>query len=78
MSNIPKCTKCGLGHEPTETCEHVQERLKELEKGIQISKSGYGGVLSSGQIVDRREHPEAMPIQANSMFGIPKPKKITH
>jgi hypothetical protein len=51
-------------------------RLIEALKTMQISKSGYGGVLPNGNIVDRREHPEAIPIQANKMLGVPKPKKI--
>lgn len=50
--------------------------MKELMKGIEISKSGYGGVLPNGQIVDRREHPEAVPIQENRMFGVPKPLDV--
>jgi len=32
--------------------------------------------LSNGNIVDRKEHPEAVPMQENSLFGIPKPKKL--
>lgn len=41
-----------------------------------INESGYAGCLSTGEIVDRRLFPEAYPIQANSMFGIPTPKKL--
>lgn len=56
--------------------EQKKEKLKFLMKNIEISKSGYAGVMPSGQIVDRREHPDAVPVQANKMFGIPKPKTI--
>ena len=52
------------------------EKVKELFKIIEFNKSGYVGILSNGNIVDRREHPEAMPIQENRMFGIIKPKTI--
>ena len=45
-------------------------------KTLEISKSGYAGVLPNGNIVDRREHPEAMPIEKNNMFEIPKPIKL--
>jgi hypothetical protein len=48
---------------------HVARLLKRVE----ISKSGWGGTLPNGQIVDRREYPEAFPIAKNSMFGIPEP-----
>jgi hypothetical protein len=49
------------------------ECLAQLLKGLEISKSGWGGLLANGQIVDRREHPEAIPIARNSMLGIPEP-----
>jgi hypothetical protein len=39
-----------------------------------INESGYAGILSTGEIVDRRYFPEAMPVQENKMLGIPKPK----
>ena len=52
------------------------EHLKELMKIIEINKAGYAGILSNGNIVDRREYPEAIPVQKNTMFGIPKPKKL--
>ncbi len=46
---------------------------KDLLKLIEISKSGYAGCLRDGSIVDRREFPNAVPVQQNSIFGIPKP-----
>ena len=53
------------------------QQLIEQLKALQISKSGYGGIMPNGNIVDRREHPEAIPIQENKSLGVPKPKKIT-
>jgi hypothetical protein len=38
--------------------------------------AGYAGVLRDGTVVDRRIHPEAMPMQANSLLGIPEPKPV--
>ncbi len=44
---------------------------------FEITKSGYAGVLpGTGMIVDRREHPEAIPVPRNDYFGIPEPKEI--
>ena len=48
---------------------------EDLVKAFEVSKSGFAGVLPNGNIVDRREHPEAIPVQENSMFGVPKPKE---
>ncbi len=71
-----KCESCGYNHKGDETCEQTKARVAELMKGLEVIKSGYAGILQNGNIVDRREHPEATPIQENSMFGTPKPKKI--
>ena len=51
------------------------QHIAMLEKAMAASESGWGGMLPSGQIVDRREHPDAIPLQENSMMGIPKPKQ---
>ena len=53
-----------------------EEKLNLFLKTLEISKSGYAGMLPNGNIVDRREHPEAMPIEKNNMFEIPKPIKL--
>jgi len=53
-----------------------KKKLKELRKIIELNKSGFAGILSNGNIVDRREHPEAIPIQENPMFGVVKPKDL--
>ena len=50
--------------------------LELLREGFRISKSGYGGVLGNGNIVDRRYHPKAIPIAKNSMFDVPEPIAI--
>ena len=53
-----------------------QEKVDALMKILEINKSGYAGVLPNGNIVDRREHPTAIPVQKNAMFNIPEPKKL--
>jgi hypothetical protein len=53
-----------------------KEILKEAQKIIELNKSGYAGITATGQIVDRREFPNAIPVQENSLFGVVKPKKI--
>lgn len=45
-------------------------------KTLAIVESGYAGTLPNGNIVDRREHPEAVPIQENKSLNAPKPKKL--
>jgi hypothetical protein len=41
-----------------------------------LNQSGYAGINRDGRIVDRREHPDAIPIQANESLGIPAPKSV--
>lgn len=52
-----------------------KERLEALEKKAELIGSGYAGLNRKGQVVDRRENPEATEIQENKMMGNPKPKK---
>jgi len=52
------------------------DKLKELHKILKLNKTGYAGVMPNGNIVDRREHPDAMPVQKNRLLGIPTPKKL--
>jgi hypothetical protein len=60
-----------------ETKRTLREKGREdLIEVSEINDSGYAGILSTGEIVDRRKHPEAIPIQENRMMGIPKPKPI--
>ncbi len=41
-----------------------------------INESGYAGIMPDGHLVDRRIYPQAIPIQENSLMGIPKPKEL--
>ena len=51
----------------------MEADMKEREA---FKSAGYAGMLPEGMIVDRREHPEAIPVQENSMLGFAKPKKL--
>lgn len=48
----------------------------DLVEIYDINQSGYAGILSDGSIVDRRKFHAAIPVQANSMLGIPPPKPL--
>lgn len=53
----------------------VEEKANWI-KGL--NASGYAGIKTpEGYIVDRREFPDAIPVKANSVFGVVKPKKLT-
>lgn len=52
------------------------EKARMLKALLRAQKEGYGGILPSGTIVDRREHPEALPIPKNSLMGIPDPQPV--
>lgn len=49
---------------------------EDLIKIVEINDSGYAGITKTGQIVDRREHPDAVPVQENRLLGVPKPKPL--
>lgn len=53
-----------------------KNKLKALLEIVELNKTGYAGMLSNGNIVDRRKYLEAIPIQKNKMFGVVKPKKL--
>lgn len=54
-----------------------QERKERLDEKIAITKSGYGGIMpGSGNIVDRRDYPEAIAFEFNSLMGNPVPGKL--
>ncbi len=53
-----------------------EERLKELRASLELTKTGYAGIDRNGNKVDRREFPDAVPMQKNDMLGIPEPKEI--
>lgn len=52
------------------------EKLGALLAKKAAIESGYGGVLSTGEIVDRRQHPNAIPLQENPHLGTPAPKPV--
>lgn len=62
-------------------CEIVNDKKEETKREesllatMEIIKTGYAGVMPNGHIVDRRIHPEAVPIPENPLFNTPKPKK---
>jgi hypothetical protein len=49
----------------------AQQRLDWIRG---LNASGFAGVNSNGTIVDRREFPDAVEVQANTAFGIVEPK----
>ena len=58
------------------------EKLKEAKRYdliliAYINESGYAGCNKQGHIVDRRFYPDAVPVQKNSMLGIPEPKELS-
>jgi hypothetical protein len=54
-----------------------REKLAVLLNIRSIYLSGFGGLLKNGRIVDRREFPQAMPINEYVKFGIPESQKVT-
>ena len=52
----------------------TKENSLEWIKGL--NTYGYAGILSNGNIVDRREFPKAIPVQKNSIFGTVEPKEL--
>lgn len=54
--------------------EEEKKHLKALMDIKAIIASGWAGVTGKGGIVDRRIHPEAIPLQENKLMGTPKPK----
>jgi len=72
----PKCDKCGKYHTETKTCDEIEDMVEGLTMIVELTKSGYAGTLPNGNIVDRREHPEAYPMAENPMLGIAKPKDV--
>ena len=55
--------------------DQTRENMGEWIKGL--NATGYAGCCSNGFIVDRRQFPDAIPVQENSLFGVVKPKKVT-
>lgn len=53
-----------------------QKRKEALLKSLELTKSGYAGIDKNGNKVDRRQYPDAVPLQKNTLLGIPEPKKL--
>jgi hypothetical protein len=51
-------------------------KLHVLEQKLAIIEGGFGGCLPDGEIVDRREHPNAIPLPANPPLNTPDPKPV--
>jgi hypothetical protein len=47
-----------------------------MKQTLSIIKSGYAGVMPNGNIVDRREHPEAVAVPENTLLGVPEPARL--
>lgn len=55
-----------------------EQRLKAIRASLELTASGYAGVDRMGNKVDRREFPDAVPMQENSLLNIPKPKPVNN
>jgi hypothetical protein len=54
-----------------------KEMADFLEWHNKVKAEGYLGIMpGTGIMVDRREHPEAIAMQENSLFNIPAPKEV--
>lgn len=58
--------------------ERKELLIKHANKIKKANAEGYAGIsfLSHGELVDRREVPNSLPIAENSFFGITKPRCI--
>lgn len=54
----------------------IKARLMHIRRLQEVKREGFAGVMSDGRIVDRRKHPEAIPMQENSLLGIPAPREL--
>ena len=43
---------------------------------LKFTEEGYAGMLPNGNIVDRREQPDAVPMQKNNLLNVPEPKGL--
>ncbi len=53
-----------------------KDRVQFLKDSIGLTKTGFAGILPNGNKVDRRKHPDAIPLAYNRHMGIPEPKKM--
>lgn len=54
----------------------MSEIKNTIMAAIHLGKTGYAGVLEMVKIVDRRQYPDAIPMQKNDHLGIPEPKPV--
>ena len=60
-----------------ETYFLLQDQEKDKAAWIVgLNKSGYAGCTRQGWIVDRRQFPDAIPVQKSSVFGNAEPKEV--
>lgn len=55
---------------------HEPDKIAALQAIVELIKSGFAGILPTGLIVDRRTHPDAIPIAENALLGTPPPKPV--
>lgn len=59
----------------------VAMRLIEIHENARIqsiAEAGFGGMLETGEVVDRRVHPAAKPLKASVNLGIPEPSELIY
>lgn len=65
---------------PMQTIEKVYFQKDQPDNPVEwikgLNASGYAGCLKNGNIVDRREFPDAIPVKRNSVFGVVEPKDL--
>lgn len=64
----------GITPEMVDAANKLIQQRTALLKIKDAMQAGFGGITPGGQIVDRREHPEARPLPANPSLRIPTPK----
>lgn len=57
------------------TPEQITAVKADHDKMIAAKDAGYLGMLPDGCLVDRREYPDAMPVQANEVLQCSPPKE---
>lgn len=53
-----------------------EKGLNDFADILKANREGYAGILPGGMLVDRRKHPEAIPVPENRMMGIAAPKPL--
>jgi len=75
----------GLSHHPkndivtdneaSSAFEARRRLLLAAEKHLRVKAAGFAGVTKTGMLVDRRDHPDAIPVQRNTLLGVPEAKR---